>query len=295
MVKCKPKIYIVLVNYNGTTDTNECIDSLLNIRYSNFKVVIVDNNSETNQIESLISLDNDKVEIILNDTNVGFSGGNNIGIEHALKNGADYICILNNDTVVETDFLNELLNRFECDTNVGVCCPQIRSYYEQNVVTYGGGEINYLKGGVYIFGINEINEGKNKEARYISFATGCCSLIKREVFEKIGLLPENYFLYYEDTDFSVKVQSKYKIWYEPKAVIYHKESVSTGKYSDNYQYYFVRNRLIFIRDNFSLKQKLSAYPITCLYIIKKIIEKNFMLNNVVDALNDYIHGRDGKR
>ena len=120
--------------------------------------------------------------------------------------------------------------------------------------------------------------------------------MKKEVILKIGLLPEEYFLYFEDADYSIQiVKSGYRIMYCPKSIIYHKESASTKKGSDNFQYYFTRNRFYFIKKNFKLLSKLTAYPISVLYLIKKMLLKEFELKNIKVGLIDYSRGKTGKR
>ena len=290
------KISIILVNYNGSNDTLECINSLKKCNYPNYEVVVVDNSSKDNDRDNLVKNMPNDIKIIFSNINTGFSGGNNLGINYAINNGAEYICLLNNDTVVEFDFLSNLYSIITKHSNIGIVSPMIKNYYNHSEITYGGGFVNHIKGGVFIYGINSDDHEIMQQCRKITFASGCCMLFRKEVFLNIGGLPEDYFLYFEDTDFSEKaINLGFEIWYAPSAVIYHKESVSTNKNSPNYQYYFVRNRLFFIRDNFNIINKFSAYPITLLYAIKKIITKQFQFRNVLDGCVDFLKGKNGKR
>lgn len=291
----EPLVSIILVNYNGAVHTLECVKSLDNVNYSNFEIIIVDNASKQEDVEILRSLkSNKRVKLIESNENTGFSGGNNIGLRECIKYNNDYIMLLNNDTVVEPDFINVMLNDFSND--IGLVCPKICNYYNHNEVSYAGGYINTLKGGVFIYGINSLDKNEYIKPKEITFASGCCMLMKADVIKKAGFLPEEYFLYFEDTDFSVRVSKcGYKMWYEPKAVIYHKESVSTEKCSPNYQYYFVRNRFMFIHKNIKLKNKLTAYPISCLYVIKSILKKRFNWSDSLQGLRDFLIGKTGKR
>ena len=293
--KNEPLVYIILLNYNGSKDTIECVRSIEQINYTNYKIVIIDNCSTKYQKDMLIPLMTSNCTIINNNINSGYAGGNNKGIEFALNNGAEYICVLNNDTIVDKYFLDNMISDFYKNKNIGVVCPKIFEYDNREKVSYGGAEINYIKGGVYIYGINNENEKMVNSARNISFATGCCMLVKRDVFNTIGLLPEEYFLYFEDADFSIKVNRLFEIHYDPQAIIYHKESASTQKNSDNYQYYFIRNRLHFIKENFKLIHKITAYPITILYIVKKYVQGLFSKENIVDAIRDYQNNTFGIR
>lgn len=291
------KVGIILVNYNGAKDTVECLNSLYTVNYKNKKIYVVDNNSSEDDLEYLESfIDCSYVKLIKLEENLGFSGGNNIGIKEALADGCKVIGLLNNDTTVEDDFLNQLVIKLFSDKRIGAVVPQIRDYYNESMVTYGGGEINYLKGSVFIEGINRYEDSINNTERFVTFGHGCCLFLKKEVILKIGLLPEEYFLYFEDADYSIQiVKSGYRIMYCPKSIIYHKESASTKKGSDNFQYYFTRNRFYFIKKNFKLLSKLTAYPISVLYLIKKMLLKEFELKNIKVGLIDYSRGKTGKR
>lgn len=291
------KVGIILVNYNGAKDTVECLNSLYTVNYLNKVIYVVDNNSNKKDLEYLEnSIDYSCVKLIKLKENLGFSGGNNIGIKNALTDGCEVIGLLNNDTTVEVDFLNQLIEKLFSDKKIGAVVPKIRDYYNESIVTYGGGEINYLKGSVFIEGVNRYEESINNTERFITFGHGCCLFLKKEVILKIGLLPEEYFLYFEDADYSIQIiKSGYKIMYCPTSIIYHKESASTKKGSDNFQYYFTRNRFYFIRKNFGILSKITAYPISVLYLIKKMILKEFELKNIKDGLMDYFRKKMGKR
>ncbi|CAD0180095.1 glycosyltransferase family 2 protein [Streptococcus thermophilus] len=292
------KVGIILVNYNGAKDTIECLNSLHTVNYLNKLIYVVDNNSNKDDVDYLEKkkINFPEVRIIKLKENIGFSGGNNVGIKEAMADGCEVIGLLNNDTIVETDFLNQLVVKLFSDERIGAVVPQIRDYFNKSIVTYGGGEINYLKGSVFIEGINRYEDSINNAERCVTFGHGCCLFMKSKVISKVGLLPEEYFLYFEDADYSIQLtNSGYKILYCPESIIYHKESVSTKKGSDNFQYYFTRNRFYFIKKNFKLLSKLTAYPISVLYLIKKMLLKEFELKNIKVGLIDYSRGKTGKR
>lgn len=244
----KPLIYIILVNYNGYKDTKECIESLEKINYENYKIIIVDNASKDNSLELLNR--NHCSHIILDSRiNLGFSGGNNIGIEYALKNGAEFVLLVNNDTIVNEDILSNMIKTFEKDSNTGIVGGKILLYENKEMISHAGGYIDMFKFTTVHYGMGAAyNDEQYNYEREVGFVSGCLMLIKREVFEKVGLLPEEYFMYYEDTDFCLRViDSGYKIFYNPRAEIFHKVSMSSGgEDSPFFIKWNTRNRIIFM-------------------------------------------------
>ncbi|AYD39334.1 glycosyltransferase family 2 protein [Clostridium fermenticellae] len=241
-----PLIYIILINYNGYKDTIECVNSLKKINYNNYRVLIVDNASMNDSLEILKRTLKDCI-IIESKKNLGFAGGNNLAIKYALDNNADYILLLNNDTLVEHNFLENMLCSFSKDSSIGLVGCKIMYYPERNIIWYGGGYVDWFKftGIHYEMGKADVKCDAEKE---INFMTGCSMLIKRDVFEKVGLLSEEYFMYYEDVDFCVRVNDAgYKIWYNPNAVIYHKIGLSAGGEESPFSIkWCTRNRILFM-------------------------------------------------
>lgn len=253
-----PLIYIILVNYNGYKDTIECVESLKRINYSNYKIIIVDNASTNNSLNYLNKELKDCV-IINSKNNLGFAGGNNLGIEYALKNGADYVMLLNNDTLVDPKFLDNMVNLSIEDDKIGIVGCKIMYYPQKDIIWYGGGFINWFKFIGEHYGIKEIDKGQCDKQKEIDFMTGCCMLIKKEVFEKTGLLSDEYFMYYEDVDFCIKVKDAgYKIWYDPTAVIYHKVGLSGGGEESEFSIKWItRNKMFFMKKYKNKVNKLS--------------------------------------
>lgn len=286
-------VYIILINYNSTEHTKECVESLLRIDYGNFRILIVDNHSKTS-INELLEIDK-KIDLIKNKANLGFAGGNNVGIKYALDHGADFVLLLNNDTVVDSHFLTIMVNQALAN-HAAIVCPKILNYYERNRVMYAGGDISQFKGGVTIKGAGKIDSEKWNETKTITFAHGCCMLIDKTVFEQTGFLPEEFFLYYEDTAFSAILNhKKLNMIYAGTAVIYHKEAVSVKKGSNNFQYYFVRNRLLFAAKYIDKQYRLFAWIYAWAFICKGILAGNFEIANCIQAIYDYKHHEFGKR
>lgn len=291
----EPLVYIILVNYNAKEHTIECLESIKNIAYNNYKVILVDNDSEDKDFEFIKKTYKDTM-IILNNDNYGFAGGNNIAIKYAVENNAKYILLLNNDTIVKKDFLNSLVDGMKKNDNIGIAVSKILYYSDRDTIWYGGGDINYIKGNSIVHGLNEIDKGQFDKSRLCTFATGCCMLINTNILDKVGMMDESYFLYYEDADYSMKISKEgYKILYCPESVIYHKESVATKKFSYNYQYYFAKNRLLFIKKNFSIRSKLSSYPITIMWLFFKIIKGEFNFSPCYSGVKDFLKKRYGRK
>lgn len=290
----EPLIYIITVNFNTAEHTIEMVNSLLNINYKNYKLIVIDNGSNPSDYEKLKKIEEDCI-VVRSNINLGFAGGNNIGIKMAIEDKSEYILLLNNDTTVKEDFLSKLVESMH-KNNADVVCPKILNYYNKKIINYAGGDIISYKGAVNIYGLGKIDSNKYDVCKQITFAHGCCLLISTEALLSCGGLEDSYFLYFEDTDLSAKLNSLgKKLIYEPKALIYHKESVSTKRFSDNYQYYFCRNRLQFIKSNIKYPMKIIALFYTSLYIIKHLLNGDFKIDNCIYAVKDFKNEILGKR
>lgn len=268
------KVFISIINFNGKKNTLECLKSIdnLNMTGVDLNVVLIDNASkEKLDIEEKI-LKNASLKIILNEKNLGFSGGHNVGINYALSNNADYIVILNNDTILDKNLVYELLNAFDKDLKIGIISPKIyfakgfefhkdryKREYLGNVLWYAGGDMDWNNVIGKHRGVDEVDKGQCDIEREIDFSSGCCMAVKKEVFEKVGFLNEKYFLYYEDNEYSQRVKrTGYKVVYTPKAVLWHKNAGSAGGSGSNLQdYYITRNRLLFGLAYAPLKARLA--------------------------------------
>jgi len=238
-----PKVFIIILNWNGWSDTLECLKSLENNDYPNYQVVIIDNGSKQKPESP-----NSKIKIIYNQENLGFSGGNNVGIKYALDNGADYVLLLNNDTIVDSHFLTKLVKVAESDKDFGMLGPKIYFADQKDKIWFAGGKLNWLYNQGTMRGCNEVDQGQydKPDIQETEYITGCCVLVKKQVIEKIGLMPEEYFIYYEDTDWSFKARrAGFKCIFVPQSKIWHKGSKSSIEYSLPYIYYHTRNGLIF--------------------------------------------------
>ena len=285
---------IIIINYNSAIHTIECVESLTKQTLKEFDIFIIDNSSEKEDVLQLEKISKEKAIVYLSKENLGFAGGNNIGIRYALENNYSSVLILNNDTIVPENFIEKIQNCSKKNINM-VISPQIREYSNPQYISYAGGDIAYYKGAVNIYGVGKKVE-KNDIRKLITFAHGCCMYIPIDIIKKVGLMPEEYFLYYEDTAYSAEIQKHgFQILYAGDIFILHKECASTTKYSDNYQYYFVRNRLMFLKKYVPLGIKFIAYPYTYAFILKKLFRKLFKWSNVKEGLRDFYNGYVGKR
>ncbi|MBU1298073.1 MAG: glycosyltransferase family 2 protein [Bacteroidetes bacterium] len=223
-----PLVYIIVLSWNGKADTLECLSSLKELVYPNYRVLVVDNASSDGSAEEVKSQFPD-VELIVNKENLRFAGGNNVGIEYAVSKNADYILLINNDTIVDNNFLSELVRTAESDNEIGMVGPKIYYYSEPNRIWYAGGKIELWKGWLSHIGVRELDNGQYNQTKETDFISGCCLLVKSEVIKKVGLLDTAYYIYGEDVDWCVRAsRAGYRLMYEPKAIIWHKLSVSTG-------------------------------------------------------------------
>ncbi len=266
-----PKVFIIIINFNGWKDTQECLASLDKVNYDNFEIVLVDNASkERPQEADLKEFPNLKILYQFNKENLGFAGGNNQGIKIALSKGADYILLLNNDTVVASDFLSELVKEGEEDSKNGILGPLIYFYDRKDVIWSAGGRINkrFYRG--ELIGYQEEDKNQYQATEQVDYISGTCLLIKREVIEKIGLLSEDYFLYYEDTDWCQRAKlAGWRCLFVPSSKIYHKISSSTREFSYPYIYYHSRNGLIFC---LKFGRKWQAFILSLWLFIKQIVK-----------------------
>jgi len=293
-----PKVFIIILNWNNWSDTLECLESLKNNDYPNEQVVIIDNGSKKKP-----QAPGPEIKIIYNKENLGFAGGNNVGIKYALEKRADYILLLNNDTLVKQDFLTKLVEAGESNKDFGLLGPKIYFAGQKEKIWFAGGQVNWLYNKGIMKGYNEIDKGQYdlpaiQETEYI---TGCCLLIKRATIEKIGLMPEDYFLYYEDTDWSLAAQGVgFKCVFVPRAKIWHKGSKSSIEGSPSYIYYHIRNGLI-------LAQRFAPWyvkPLVHLNVgwrIKKQIikliffpKKRTWAKYILLGIKDFYSGKRGK-
>jgi hypothetical protein len=216
----QPKVSIIILNWNGLEDTIECLESLKKVTYPNYEVIVVDNGSEGDDVDVLRERYRDYIHIIQNEKNYGFARGNNVGIRYALEKGIDYVLLLNNDTVVAPDFLDEMVRVAGSDERIGIVCPKIYRYFQPEQVCFDGGARMHLLWGTVTEGLRPDDERAVVDTE---FAIGTAMLICRKTLEQIGLLPEEYFFGGEDVDYSLQaLRHNIRIMVARRATVWHK-------------------------------------------------------------------------
>lgn len=240
-----PLVVAVIVNYNRPNDTIECIRSLRCSQYPALQILVVDNGSSDNSIERFQSECGD-VELLATKHNLGFTGGNNKGIEYSFPKEPTFILLLNNDTLVEPDFLGHLVAALEGNKDAAAASATVLYYPDTNTVWYGGGRFRYWRGAsVSLFsGKSRKWLPKNQDVK-TTFVTGCAVLLRTDAIRHAGKFDERYFMYFEDAELSLRlIRNGYRLMYVPQSLVYHK--VAHHGDTPFALYYGVRNRFLFI-------------------------------------------------
>lgn len=245
-----PLVSIVTLTWNTTEVTCDFLRSLNEHNtYPNLEVIIVDNGSKQDPTETFHSI-YPEAKVICNGRNLGFTGGNNVGIRAAK---GDYLFIVNNDTEVTPGLIEGMLEIFEQYPDAGMASPKFHYFFHKGTIEYAGyNKVNVLTGRNGMIGCREEDKGQYDEVKETNYCHGGGMMVPREVIEKVGGLPEEFFIYYEEFDWSDQVKrAGYKIYYQPKSLIYHKESMTTGKASPFKTFYHTKNRILYMRRNVS--------------------------------------------
>ena len=283
-----PLVSIVTLNWNQTAITCEFLESTRQLTYKNFEILVCDMGSDIDPTEKIKEAKYLNTTVLRSETNLGFTGGNNWGMRQA---SGDFIFIVNNDTEVTPDLLDVLLEPFYQDATIGVTCPKIRFYHQPDVIQYAGfNPIDVYTGRTTAVGTMEVDKGQHNISGYTHGAHGCAMMLKKEVIDRVGMFPEKFFIYYEEWDWSARILKEgYKIFYQSKGLIFHKESITMGKQSAIKVYYHTRNRILYMRRNTNTLQFLLFCMFFTLVSTPKAIVK-FSLNNQMAHLKSFLKG-----
>lgn len=256
------RVTIIILNWNNAADTLECLESVFQLDYPNYHVLIVDNGSTDDSV-SRMRAQYPELEILETGANLGYAEGNNVGIRRALESDSDFICILNNDTLVDPAFLTVLVSAMMVDTTIGMVGPKTFFHEPRDMLFSAGCTIDWLRGEVSHRGILQ-RDGDNTVAEFartedVPALAGCGVLVRSAAVQSVGLLDPTYFLNFEDIDWCVRMLSQgFRIRYVPTAILYHKVSASLGQDSPANAYYMTRNALRFFARYGPYKQRALA-------------------------------------
>ncbi|HXG36578.1 MAG TPA: glycosyltransferase family 2 protein [Dehalococcoidia bacterium] len=243
----KPSVAIILLNWNGLADTRACLESLQKIDYPEYRVIVVDNGSAGDEAQALRQQFAGYAQVLESGRNYGFAGGCNIGIRQALEQKTDYVLLLNNDTVVATDFLTRMVEAAQSLPDLAAVCPKTYFYGQDGVIYSTGGKVNLWTATSRAIGRGQRDNGQLDSLAMRDYADGVCMLIPRQALERVGLLDEDYFAYWEETDWCFRARELgLRCYYVPSARIWHKAERSLFPDSDFY-YLFRRNAFLFVR------------------------------------------------
>lgn len=284
-----PYVIAIVLNWNSYNDTSECVESLQGLSYNNLDIVIVDNGSTDGSGRRLKS-EFPEHEYLQTGENLGFGAGNNIGIEYALDQGAEYIWLLNNDVLIfEEDTLSQLIETAEANPNAGIVSPIIREYPDTTGIWFERGVIDWRR--AYATHMHSSCDSKNFIKN--EYIPNCSSLFRNNVFQEVGLLPEKYFLYFEDAHHSTMVRNEgFELLTDENAEVHHKVNNSTGgAYSPTPSYYKIRNQVLFAR-SFNSRVSNLFWPLYLVYVIRHTIHRIILGNHasISALLLGFIHG-----
>lgn len=268
------KVGIIILNYNNVLSTLKCVKQIKKIAYNNYLLIVVDNCSTDNSYHILEKELDNNIKLIKSDYNGGYAYGNNVGISFALSDNCDYVLILNNDVVLEKNTISELVEYSELNYRAGMVGPAILRADRPTIIQSMGATNNFVRGISLLINSEEKWESVDKSPITPDYLSGACLLVKKEVIRNIGLIPETYFLFYEENEWCLKAKKKgFSVVCLPKTKAYHTGSESINKISGLSYYFMTRNKIIFEKRNATSFQLIAFFCytvlITILYSIKQ--------------------------
>jgi GT2 family glycosyltransferase len=277
--KSFPLVSIVTLNYNQAAVTCEFLESCRLLTYPNYEILVCDMNSDESPASLIQGGNFPNTTLYLSETNKGFAGGNNWGMEFAK---GDYIFIVNNDTEVTSNLIELLLAPFELDPQTGVVCPKIKYFSDPSIIQYAGfTRMSPYTGRSKTVGNRQEDRGQFDVIQTTWGPHGAAMMVKKEVIQKVGRFPEKFFLYYEEWDWGTRIlNAGYKIYFQGLATIYHKESLSVGKLNPMKEYYLTRNRILYMRRNSGKGKLLIFSAFFTFFTLPKTVIKYLVKGNI---------------
>lgn len=296
------KLAIIIINWNSYEVTQTTILSLDNTSYKDYDIILIDNHSTDGSLEKLEATFKE-ITFLKSNENLGFAGGNNLGIQYAIDKGYMYTMLLNNDVEVEFNFLEPLVEKLDNNNHIGAVQPLIYFHHDRTIIWNAGSEFNRWLGITISNGYNQRDEGQKEryKEKKIDWITGCAFMVKTEILAQIGALNHQFFIYYEDVDLSFRIkEAGYQLSYVPTSVIYHiagmshksKEKTKEGFISPKVHYLNSRNRIWVLKKY----TKIYAIPTVILYHTCYFCSVcfYFIIKGRWQKLNAWIRGiRDG--
>lgn len=253
-----PVVFTIVLNWNGLADTRECLNSLRKVDYAANRVIVVDNGSDADEAGALQEEFGGFVEVIRNASNLGFAGGMNVGIRRAQEAGALYVLLLNNDVTVEPGFLAAMVAAAGRHPDVAAASPKAYFRDRPDVIYSTGGRVNLWTGTARQIGRGETDHGQLESGGVRDYADGLCMLIPTTAIERVGLLDEDYFTYWEETDWCLRARKTgLRCYYVPDAKVWHRAERSLSS-TDDFHYHYQRNALLFVRKRGNALQTVTA-------------------------------------
>jgi hypothetical protein len=241
----QPHVFTIILNTNRRADTLECLASLQTLTYSNHTVIALDNASTDGSVEA-ISISFPSVQIVRLTDNRGYAGNNNVGIQAALQQGADWVFVLNEDTILDAECLTRLIEVAESDSRIGIVGPMVYHHDEPKVIQSAGGRLDKWWFG-YHLGQNEDDRGQFAAPHDVDWISGCAILVRRAVIEQLGMIDERFFYYWEETEWCLRTRkSGWRIVHVPAAKLWHKGVQRNYNPGPSVTYYNTRNRLMML-------------------------------------------------
>jgi len=299
-----PLVYVLLLNWNGKDLTIECVDSLLKSNYPNYKILIVDNGSIDDSVKVFKQKYSD-VEIIQNKKNLGYAKGFNVGLKAAYERESDYFLVMNNDTVIDSNAITELVKVAKNDESIGIVTGKVLYYDKPNVIQRAGKETGkYFLPGKHI-GAGEIDNGQCDFIKEFDFVDDVFWLLSRKLYKKVGGYDPTFFNSSEEADLCIRARKEnFKIFYTYKAKLWHKDSASMGGGgSPRIVYYDTRNRIPLVYKNYNKRVFLQFYfsylLSICIASAKSILKLKFkksyaLIRGVLSGSWWIIHKGEGK-
>ena len=296
-----PNVTIIIVNYNGSSDTRECLRSLAQITYPTYDVIVIDNGSRDKEEAYALQKNFPDVTVIRSEENRGFAGGNNIGIKVAEERGSDYVLLVNNDTTVDAKFLDAMVAAAEADAHIGMVGAKIYYHAQPEMIWYDGGLFSWRKGAQHAHIGTRDAQPNDATSRRTDFITGCAMLVRMSAIKKIGLLEESFFMYHEDADWCLRARKEgFLLVVAPGAHVWHKiarSAVALGE--PRIHYYDARNMLLLARRNASFPVRTWIYGKSFFYFIKQIVKlavlpsKQAISKMIMRGIFDFYKGNFG--